>query len=185
VEHAQAFRDAVSTPFDNESGARGWPLVIPGKWKESIAMSDVNRGRSVFPDAVTPLLASERLHGGVRAVAGIFVGVCVVSIAAILTLSAARADRALLDAIELFAGAIPLLVTAFLLSFWRRTMILGLVFFAGGALATIGGIARALAYVDTTASAIFLISLVACFFVVFVVDTLTRFTYRAADHPQS
>jgi hypothetical protein len=115
-------------------------------------------------------------------VAAIFVGVCVVFIAVILTLSAVRADRALRDAIELFAGAIPLLVTAFLLSLWRRTMILALVFFAGGALATIGGIARALAYVDMTASPIFLISLVACFFVVFVVDTLTRFTYREADH---
>jgi hypothetical protein len=148
-------------------------------------MSDVNHRRSLSLDAITPLLTSERLQGGVRAVAGIFVGVCVVLIAAILIISGSRFDRALRDALELFAGAIPLLVTAFLLSFTSRTRILGLVFFVGGALATIGGIARALAHVDMTASAIFLISLVACFFVVFVVDTLTRFTYTEAARPRT
>jgi hypothetical protein len=99
------------------------------------------------------------------------VGVCVVFIAAILALSATAADRALLDAIELFSGAIPLLMTAFLLSLSPRAGILGLIFFAAGALATAVGITRALTHVDMTASAIFLISLVACF------------TYAASDQP--
>jgi hypothetical protein len=105
--------------------------------------------------------------------------VCVVFLAALLTLSASPADRALLDATELFAGAIPLLATAFLLSMPLRAGILGLIFFAAGAFATISGIALALAHLDMTASVIFLISLVACCFVVFFVDTMTRFTYTA------
>jgi hypothetical protein len=102
-----------------------------------------------------------------------------------LTLSADRADRTLLYAAELFAGAVPLLATAFLLSIPYRAGILGLIFFAAGAFATIVGVALALAHIDLTASAIFLISLVASIFIVFVVDAQTRFTYTAAERPDA
>jgi hypothetical protein len=102
-----------------------------------------------------------------------------------LTLSADRADRTLLNSAELFAGSIPLLATAFLLSISHRAAILGLVFFAAGAFTTIVAVALALAHFDMTASAIFLISIVASVFIVFVVDTLTRFTYTATERPDA
>src|SRR5690348_16517624 len=98
-------------------------------------MSYLNRRQTPSPDDTRLLLTSDSLRGAVRAVSGIFLGVCVVFIAAILTLSATPADRALLYATELFAGAIPLLVTAFVLSPSHRAGILGLIFFAAGALA--------------------------------------------------
>jgi hypothetical protein len=134
-------------------------------------------------DPILVVLTSKRLRGGVRALSAILLGVCVVFLAAMLTLPAGVADRTLLHAAELFAGAIPLLATAFLLSVSHRAGILGLIFFAAGAFATISGIALALAHLAMTASAIFLISLVACFFVVIVVDSMTRFTYTATAQP--
>ena len=144
-----------------------------------------HRHQSAMPSSndATLLLTSASFRGGVRALSAILLGVCVVFLAALLIVSADVADRTLLYAIELFAGASPLLATAFLLSMSQRAGILGLIFFAAGAFTTISGIALALAHLDMTASAIFLISLVASVFVVFLVDTMTRFTYTATAQP--
>jgi hypothetical protein len=148
-------------------------------------MSHLNRNATTSPDDALVLLTSERFRGHARALCAIFLGVCVVFLAVMLTLSADRADRTLLDAAELFAGSIPLLATAFLLSISHRAGILGLIFFAAGALTSTVALALALAHIDMTASAIFLISIVASVFIVFVVDTLTRFTYTATEQPDA
>src|SRR5262249_37204470 len=95
-------------------------------------MSQQERRRNPSVEETRMTLQSGSYRKAIPYLSGIFLGVCIVFVTALLSLASTPVDRALRDAAVLFAAAIPILVTSLLLSGSGRTGILGLIFLAVG-----------------------------------------------------